>query len=191
MAERIYAFDAYAAGQTSGGVAAGVTLEPRRVAVMLNVRGRGDDAALARAVLDRFGVALPREPNTTAGTDAARALWLGPDEWLLVLQPEGGEAAFMTGEGTLTDVSHGRAALRLSGLDVREALAKGCALDLHPLEFPPGRCAQTAIAKVSVLLDHVQPGVFDLYCSRSYAGSLWQWLTDACAEFRCNVSPPV
>ena len=52
------------------------------------------------------------------------------------------------------------------------------------------RCAQTAIAKVSVILDHVHPGVFDLYCSRSYAGSFWRWLTDACTEYRYAVIAP-
>lgn len=189
MADRIYAFEACASAGRLTASAPGVTIAPRRVAAMLDVRGDPADTALAQAVRERFGLTLPREPNTAVGSDAARVLWLGPDEWLIVAQSDRDES-FAAGDGTVVDVGHGRAALRLAGPDVRYALAKGCALDLHPREFPPDRCAQTAIAKVSVILDHVRPGVFDLYCSRSYAGSLWHWLIEACAEYRYTVSPP-
>lgn len=185
---RIFAFDFHAARTPSTAtVAPGVTIATRRPCAMLNVRGGSGDAVLARAMLERFGVKLPREPNTATGAGAVRALWLGPDEWLLVSESSLPDAPSAIGTGTLTDVSHGRAALRVSGPHVRAALAKFCPLDLHPREFPPDRCAQTAIAKVSVILDHVQPGVFDLYCPRSYAGSFWHSLIDACAEYRYAV----
>jgi sarcosine oxidase subunit gamma len=90
----------------------------------------------------------------------------------------------------VTDVSCGRAALRLRGLRVRDALAKGCPLDLDPRVFPAGRCAQTSIGRVSVILDHVEPEVFDVYVSRSYAGSFWDWLIEACAEYRYAIAAP-
>jgi sarcosine oxidase subunit gamma len=187
--ERIYAFDAYAGGvEITARIGAGIALSPLRPHSVLNVRGVAADAELARTILGTCGVVLPREPNTATGSDNTRALWLGPDEWLIVserqLEPPCGSA----GSGTFVDVSHGRAALRLAGPNVRDALAKGCPLDLHPPAFEVNRCAQTAIAKVSVILDHVQPEVFDVYCPRSYAGSFWHWLVEACAEYGCNVT---
>lgn len=185
---RIFPFDAHAGATPSTAKAVpGVTISTRRPGSMLNVRGELDDAVLAHAMFERYNVILPREPNTATGTAAVRALWLGPDEWLLVSQSPFPETQAGIGTGTITDVSHGRAALRVSGPDARAALASGCPLDLHPREFAPDRCAQTAIAKVSVILDHVQPDVFDLYCSRSYAGAFWHWLTEACAEYRYAV----
>lgn len=188
---RISAFEAHAALATSTAtVAAGVTMAVRRVRVMLNVRGHPDDRALERALAERFGVSLALAPNTAAGAGATRILWLGPDERLLVSEHPVVELPALIGNGTVTDVSHGRAALRVSGPQVRAALAKGCPLDLHPREFPPDRCAQTAIARVSVILDHVRPDVFDLYCPRSYAGSFWHWLSDACAEYGRGIAPP-
>src|SRR5512135_2190773 len=42
------------------------------------------------------GFGLPLEPNTALGDDARGALWLGPDEWLLVGLP--GTAAATIGE---------------------------------------------------------------------------------------------
>lgn len=195
-AARIFDFDTHAERAVSTAtVAAGVTIVTKRVRSMLNVRGNPDDAGFARAILGSFDVALPREPNTAVsagvpgtGTRMTRALWLGPDEWLLVGEHAALEAPAHVGTGTITDVSHGRAVLRVSGPEVRAALAKGCSLDLHPRAFPPDRCAQTAIAKVAVILDHTEQDVFDLYCSRSYAGSFWHWLTQAAAEYGCNIA---
>jgi sarcosine oxidase subunit gamma len=188
-AKRVYAFESHAAAAVlNETVTPGVTIATRRVASMLNLRGDRDDVLLVRALGER--ITLPREPNTAAFTASTRALWLGPDEWLLVSEHGVPELASDLGGGSITDVSHGRASLRISGPDARAALAKGCALDLHPRAFPVNRCAQTAIAKVSVILDHVQPGVFDLYCPRSYAGSFWHWLSEACSEYRYRVAAP-
>ena len=182
MAERIYAFEAYAVRATGGVTSgAGVTIAPLRPASMLNVRGAAGDA---------FGIALPKEPNTALGHEL-RALWLGPDEWLLV---NWGRSTFSENSTptpfSVTDVSSGRAGLRLRGPRVRDALAKGCPLDLDRRVFPEGRCAQTLIGRVSVILDHVESDVFDVYVSRSYAGSLWDWMIEACAEYRYAIAPP-
>ena len=189
-AKRVYAFESYAsaADVVAATLAPGVTIVPRRVASMLNLRGDAD--ATYPASGSAKPLALPREPNTVGFADGERALWLGPDEWLLVSESRVPEVANSNGSVTVTDVSHGRAVLRVSGPDVRSALAKGCALDLHPRVFGVNHCAQTAIAKVSVILDHVRPDVFDIYCPRSYAGSFWHWISDACSEYRYTVSAP-
>lgn len=193
MAERgrIHAFEPYAALEAAADMAApGVTLLPRRVQFMLDVRGSAEDAGSADSAAAHL--ALPRQPNTASDCGSSRVIWLGPNAWLVVSEDAAPDvfALVPQGAGTIVDVSHGRAALRLSGPDVRAALAKGCMLDLHPREFPVDRCAQTAIAKIPVILDHVEPDVFDLYCPRSYARSFWHWLTEACAEYGYRVARP-
>jgi sarcosine oxidase subunit gamma len=50
------------------------------------------------------------------------------------------------------DVSANRAAFDLLGSDRLEVLSKGCALDLHPRSWRAGRCAQTILAGVPVIL---------------------------------------
>jgi sarcosine oxidase subunit gamma len=80
--------------------------------------------------------------------------------------------------------------VRVSGPDVRAALAKGCMLDLHERAYARGACAQTLIAKVNVIvhrLDGSDP-VYDLYATRSAAGSFWHWLAEATREFGCTVA---
>jgi sarcosine oxidase subunit gamma len=97
--------------------------------------------------------------------------------------------------GAVTDLTDGRAAFRVAGPSARDVLAKGCPLDLHARAFPPGRCAQSLLAKASVLihlaLDDPQAGPsFDLYVARSFSHYLFSWLEDAGMEYGVQVEPP-
>jgi sarcosine oxidase subunit gamma len=189
VADRIYAFEPYAARAIGSVSGAGIAIAPRRPLAMLNVRGPADVvAAELNAVC---GLELSPESNTAIGT-STRVLWLGPDEWLVVENVTPTRISENPGRSriSLTDVSHGRAALRLRGPHARDALVKGCSIDLDPRVFPAGRCAQTALGRISVILDHVEHDVFDVYCSRSYAGSFWHWITEASAEYRYAIAPP-
>jgi sarcosine oxidase subunit gamma len=184
---RSYAFDAHAARDVRPALAgAGVSIHALRMESMILLRGNAADSRFLSEASAALGVTLPLEPNTASGGEARRALWLGPDEWLIAsLRDRLGAARAI--HGTITDLSHGRAVLRLCGREARAVLAKGCALDLDLRAFPPNACAQTAIAKINVVIDNAAPGAFDLYCSRSYAGSFWDWITEAAAEYGCNI----
>jgi sarcosine oxidase subunit gamma len=159
-----------------------------RAPTQLNVRA---DSAGA----ERLG--LPREPNTTAPVPGGTALWLGPDEWLVVggAPPAGDDGAraaaaierslrALAGDAfvTFVDVSSNRVVLDLAGPCALEVLMKGCALDLHPRAFGPGRCAQTALAGAQVILEHSSAGAWHIYVRRSFAPYLAAWLADALAE---------
>lgn len=50
------------------------------------------------------------------------------------------------------DVSHNYSCLLLTGPRVRDLLAKGCPLDLHPRVFGQRDCTQSTLAKSRVLL---------------------------------------
>ena len=94
----------------------------------------------------------------------------------------------------ITDVTDGRVAFRVAGPSARDVLAKGCPLDLHPRAFPPGRCAQSLLAKASVLIhlvddDPERGPSFDVYVARSFAQYLWTWLEDAGREYGVLIEP--
>lgn len=140
----------------------------------------------------RLAVDLPTAANTWVPTSAGRAVWLGPDEWLLtstaetpeeleqrvqvVVRPRGGAA---------TDVSAQRIGLRLSGPRARDVLAKGCSIDLHPRVFCAGRSAQTMLGQAGVVLLSLAAAGDDylLLVRSSFAGYLADWLMDAAQEF--------
>lgn len=150
----------------------------------------------ADAVGPALGAALPVEPNTTVRVGRLTVLWLGPDEWLLTGPPgAAGEweqrvRAAAGGEHvSVTDVSAQHTALLVSGPRARDVLAHGCALDLHPRTFGPGRCARTTLGRTPVVLvaqdavrDPASAG-FRVLVRSSYAGHLAEWLLDASTEY--------
>ena len=172
---------------------AGITFCARTGLTLIDLRGNPQHAEFLASAQSALGCPLPLEPNTAAAGPECDVLWLGPDAWLLVSNRAGRFNELLPVErGFVTDVSHGRAALRISGPCTRELLAKGCGLDLHPWVLHAGQCAQTSLAHVGVLL-HLRDagGEFDLYCARSYAEHLWHWLTEAASEYGYEVLAPV
>ncbi len=140
------------------------------------LRGGGTD--FHACVSGILGAGLPETPNTAAGG----ALWLGPDEWLLVSDESMAaplEEALDGRHCAIVDVSEARAVLELSGPGAADVLASGCRLDLEAL--PPGSCAQTALARAHVLMEPREGGVWRLYVGRSYAAYARAWLDDAIA----------
>jgi sarcosine oxidase, subunit gamma len=165
--------------------------EPGTAAVDLRL-----DPAAAEAVAGRIGGALPTTPNTWCPTADGQAIWLGPDEWLVTsdtARPHDLEAALLDVVrpcgGAAVDVSAQRTSLRLGGRHARDLLASGCSLDLHPLAFPFGACAQTTIGRAGVLLLALGSAGTDfrLFVRLSFAGYLTEWLLDAAVEFRASV----
>jgi sarcosine oxidase subunit gamma len=154
----------------------------------VNIRA---SAAVAVRVGAALGVALPVEPNTVSTSGERSALWLGPDEWLVVDGSTTADEietavrqAFMPDWGSVVDVSANRAVVELSGPHTRALLAKGCSLDLHPRSFRPGMCAQTLLAKTAVILWQTDDApTFKVFVRASFAAHLARWLADASVEF--------
>jgi sarcosine oxidase subunit gamma len=82
------------------------------------------------------------------------------------------------------DVSAQRTTLLLGGSRVRDVLAHGCSLDLHPSRFPAGACAQTMLAHAPVILLALPAGEFWVLVRASFAAYLADWLFDATLEDR-------
>ena len=141
---------------------------------------------------------LPVEANTVSRSDAVTVLWLGPDEWLVVgalgAEPELAsnlEQTLRDEHSLVSDVSHSRCIIGLAGDHAREVLMKGCSLDLHPLAFRAGRCAQTALARGHMLLHQVDDSPrYHVYVHRSFADYAFAWLEDAAAEYGVAIGAP-
>ena len=156
----------------------------------VNLRGDVADSAFAGAVRGVLGCDLPATANTWAGVSDCQAIWLGPDEWLLVAAQGRNEslvpalrAALDGVHHAVTDVSANRTTLEITGPDARLVLSKGCTLDLHAQSFGPRKAAQTLLAKSQVILQSLgAASAFRLYVRNSFAHYLATWLTGAAAE---------
>jgi sarcosine oxidase, subunit gamma len=171
----------------------GVQITPRPFVTMASLRVDPMGAATV-AVAEYLGVALPTAPSTYVESDTATTIWLGPDEWLITSRfrtPEeletGLRQAIGVG-GTVVDVSAQRTTLRLRGEHVRDLLAGGCSVDLHPRVFGRGAAVQTLLGQAGiVLLALDDTGTqYEVVVRSSFAGYLTSWLLDAAIEYRTD-----
>jgi sarcosine oxidase, subunit gamma len=177
--------------QRFGELPASVTIaeEPFLAMVDLWVDPAGPGHTAARETL---GFDLPTAPATAAGVSHTSAIWLSPQEWLVTSRTVAAgtletelRAAVGTHGGAAVDVSGQRTAVRLSGSRVRDVLAKGCSIDLHPKVFRAGSAVQSMLGLAAVVLIALDDYGTDyrVLVRSSFARYLAQWLTDAAAEF--------
>jgi sarcosine oxidase subunit gamma len=155
--------------------------------IRLQVFSRKADAVVLAS--ERLGMSLPN-----AGKIATRQqeqwFWSAPGEWLIAV-PEDAEMEVVNSlraklDGlfaVLSVITDSQVVLELSGQCLREVLARGSTVDLHPSRFGEGQCLNTRFAAVSVML--ACPGAADpilLFADRTVATYLNRWLRAASAD---------
>jgi sarcosine oxidase subunit gamma len=134
------------------------------------------DAAARGAAGTAFGTAFS-ESACRATTDGSRAaLWLGPDEHLLLAADGEGAAIESTlsraldGHAySLVDVSHRQVGVGVHGPRAEWLLEAQCPLPLNLRDFPPGMCTRTVFGKAEIVLWRPAEQVFRLEVWRSFA----------------------
>ncbi len=145
---------------------------------------RGDEA-VRLAAAEALGVTLPAAACRAGVSGERAALWLGPDEWLLLAPlAQSGlaqriERALAGLPHSLVDVSHRQVALLLEGPAAATLLASGCALGLDAAAFPISMCTRTMLSKAEVLLWRTAADSFRLEVWRSFAPYVTQFLSEA------------
>lgn len=153
---------------------------------MIDVRGLSTDKKFMAAAKSVLGFDLPKSPRTSNSWGDVKALWLSPDQWL-VLCPRDKTAALLESLNAAlnkiyslcVDVSDMRAVIRLTGEGVRETLMKGCSLDLLSDEYAPGTVRRVRFAEIAALINSVDATTIDLYVFVSYADYAWEFLLKA------------
>jgi len=132
------------------------------------------------------GLALPDGAGGGVAGSTRAAFGVGPGRFLVVDQAEGLAAtlsAAITSEtGTVTDLSHGRTAIRISGPQAEWVLAKLFAIDFALPAFPLGAGRATAHHDIFAQIQRTAEDAFDLYVFRSFARSFWTTLCHAAEE---------
>jgi sarcosine oxidase subunit gamma len=157
----------------------GVSLQPAMPARRMSLRARPDGLAALSLAL---GVDLPNKPKTSATANGRSALWLGPDEWLVLDDGEGDPQADLAEVSVLhsaVDVSHRNVAIIVSGTKAADAINAGCPQDLSLQAFPVGACSRTVMGKIEIVLLRTAPDQFRVECWRSFADYAFSYLSDA------------
>ena len=151
----------------------------------LILRGR---AAAIEAATAALGFALPLRPCRAVTLGDRSALWLGPDEWLILAASSDSVAtalaqALQRHAHALVDVCHRQCAIELSGDAATDVLNAGCPLDLDAAEFPVGMCTRTVLAKSEIVLWRVGADTFRIEIARSFVPYARGFLLEAARDY--------
>ena len=181
-------------GRFGGGDIPGLTIEEQTDLALATVLARrGRERAFRDAVVAAYGIEPPDGPRLARAGDVSFA-GIGVGQWMAAAH---GEAAAgfvahlrerLAGLASVMDQSDGRVVLKIYGDRVRDVLAKGVPVDLHPWRFKTGDVATTLVAHIGVQLAQLDDRpTYQLMAFRSLAGSLWSWLTNSAAEYGYEV----
>jgi len=140
--------------------------------------------SLCGKILD---IILPTQPNTYSKNRDIKALWLGPDEWLVVNESENYlfpelENKFNNFDIGITDVSENRTIIRIKGEKIYKLLSKFLTLDLDKNLCNESKCAQTLFVKIQTLIvrnnNINEIPEIDLFINRSHAEYIYDLIVD-------------
>jgi sarcosine oxidase, subunit gamma len=160
----------------------GVTLAVLQPAQRISLRA--PDASVA-ALSKALGVELPRKPKTSAAKAGRTALWLGPDEWLVI--DEVGkdplaDCAEVTVLHSAVGISHRNVAISVIGPAAAATINSGCPQDLSLDVFPVGAASRTILGKAEIVLLRTAADAFRVECWRSFSDYVFTFLSEAAGD---------
>lgn len=135
---------------------AGTSIRKAAPLSRFSLRGRPE---AQKAAGEALGFDLPQSPLSAAAKDRTAAVWLGPDEWL-VLGPEADGEPLQNALSekigdtphALVDISHRQDAIIVAGGRAEWLLNSGIPIDLHVNAFPVGTVTRTVFHKAPIML---------------------------------------
>lgn len=173
---------------------AGVKLGELRGQALLQLAGFPSSMArIEAAVRDRLKAAPPTRIGISVRAADALILRTGPEQiWIAVPgetlpHEQSLRDGIAPAMGVVTSLSHSRTRMIVEGARARDVLAKGIAIDLHPDMFATDRFALTGLDHTPVLLLRAAPDRYEVWAMRTFALTVWDWLTNSALEFGYEV----
>lgn len=168
------------AGRSTGH--AWVDVAPAAPASRISLRAPADSAP---ALSSALRLALPSRPKTSSRQGDRAALWLGPDEWL-VLDRDGADLPSALAQvgafHSAVDISHRNVGIVVSGKGAQATLEAGCPQDISLANFPVGACSRTLLGKIEIVVWRTDENEFRVECWRSFSDYAFAFLTEAARD---------
>ncbi|MFS8049963.1 sarcosine oxidase subunit gamma [Rhizobium sp. BR 314] len=164
------------------GGSATVRLTPAASASRISLRAPADSVG---GLSHALGLQVPTRPKTSASDNGRHALWIGPDEWLVIDENGADLVSAAASSGVLhsaTDVSHRNTAVIVSGPGAEATLAGGCPQDVSLGAFPVGACSRTLLGKAEVVILRLDDQTFRVEVWRSFSDYAFGLLSEAAED---------
>ncbi len=159
-----------------------VQITPAEAAFRVSLRiPQKSVAAISKAL----GLTLPNKPKASERKGKRAALWLGPDEWLIVDEGSTNPVELLAKTRSMhcaVDISHRNTAVIITGAEAESVLSAGCPQDLSLDAFPIGACSRTVYGKAEIVLWRTSGDTFRLECWRSFSTYVFDFLEIAARD---------
>ena len=163
----------------------------KEISTVMKINLRGKKREFLTNIGKNLNMILPTEANTSTASDKLTAIWLSPDEWMIVSNQlvskdtnkyETHEMLFnsisKTTLGAVVDVTDQFVQLELKGENVYEIFSAGSPFNFNEFKEKKGSTAQTVLNHIDVILHHKEENAVNLLVRRSFAEHLWFWIED-------------
>lgn len=150
--------------------------------------------ALEQTVVGVLGQRAPALTGDTLRTPQGLVIRTGPEELLIVADAGADNSAWfrrhVTADiGSVTDLSHARCRIRVSGNRCRDTLGKLFPIDLREAAFPIEQARLTGHHHVPCLIHRLGVDRFDIYVFSTYAHDQLSTVIDAGLEYGVVLLP--
>ena len=163
----------------------------KEITPVMKINLRGKKREFLTNVGKNLNMILPTEANTSTTSDKLTAIWLSPDEWMIVsnelvsketnkyeLQEILFNSISKTTLGAVVDVTDQFVQLELKGENIYEIFSAGSPFNFNQFREKKGSTTQTVLNHVDVILHHKDKNIVNLFVRRSFAEHLWSWIED-------------
>ena len=133
------------------------------------------------------GLELPLESLKVSFNKQTRILWSGPKTWIVVSFNESIVNTIKekcnNENFAVTDISHSRAIMQISGLQAKEVLKKGCPINFN--EFVKNNSTSSVFHGITFIFDFIDDNqeTFNLLTLRCFGVSFYHHIADSALEF--------
>ena len=130
---------------------------------------------------------MPEKKLLVSSNQETRILWNGPRTWLIISNKENIINTITkncnSDNFAVTDISHSRAIMQISGLQAKEVLKKGCPINFN--EFVKNNSTSSVFHGITFIFDFIDdnPETFNLLTLRSFGESFYHHIADSALEF--------
>ncbi len=163
----------------------------KEVAPIMKLNLRGKTREFFTSVGKSLNMILPTEANTSSSSDILTAIWLSPDEWMIVSNETTSKETntYQLNDilfnniskkllGAVTDVTDQFVQLEIKGDKIYELFSSGSPFNFNEFKEKIGSTTQTLLNNIDVILHNKDKNNVNLFVRRSFSEHLINWIED-------------
>jgi len=171
------------------------SISVKEISPVMKINLRGKKREFLTNVGKNLNIILPTEANTSTTSDKLTAIWLSPDEWMIVSNENSSKGTnknelyemlynsiSKTNLGAVINVTDQFVQLELKGKNIYEIFSAGSPFNFNEFKEKKGSTTQTVLNNIDVILQNKDENIVNLFVRRSFAEHLYSWIEDCCSR---------